>query len=78
MAHPEFYISREYFIPVTCFLTINVFAVFGNLCPSQRRAFVSKFVARQTISKQNIYNINFYNTILLFNIIIIFFIFSFF
>ena len=43
MAHSDFVIPNEYFIPVTCFLTMNLFAVFGNLCPSQRRSFVSKF-----------------------------------
>ena len=41
-AHPDFFIPNEYFIPVTCFLTMNLFAVFGNLCPSQRCSFVSR------------------------------------
>jgi len=41
MAHSDFVIPNEYFIPVTCFLTMNLFAVFGNLCPSQRCSFPS-------------------------------------
>ena len=32
--HPNFFISAEYFISLTCFLTFNLAAVFGNILSS--------------------------------------------